>query len=120
LQELVLGREEISTSLLVKDGVIVDCICTTYEYEREAYIWPRVREVRAKRRHTNELPEHHADTMRVLLGPFSGICNFNYKVDGASGQMRLFEINCRAGADLACDVPTAMLRQFFAKLDATC
>ena len=117
LQELVAGREETSTSLLVKGGVILDCICTTYECACETYVWPRVSEVRAKRRHTKELPDGHAQTMRHLLQGFSGICNFNYKVDAASGRLKIFEINCRVGSDLACDAPTAMLRQFFAKLD---
>ena len=118
LQELIVGRREMATSLLVKDGVVLDCICTTYEYACESYVWPRVGEVRARRQHSREVPARHADTMRHLLQGFSGICNFNYKVDATSGHMKIFEINTRAGADLACDVPAAMLRQFFAKLDA--
>jgi carbamoylphosphate synthase large subunit len=32
LQELVVGAQECATSLVVADGRIIDCICTTYEY----------------------------------------------------------------------------------------
>ena len=48
---------------------------------------------------------------------YEGILNFNYKVR-ESGELCIFEINTRLGADLGCDVPTPMLREFFSRLDA--
>ena len=45
LQELIPGRHEVSTSLLVQDGKILDTICTVYEYSKEVYVWPDVSEV---------------------------------------------------------------------------
>eukprot|EP00747_Dinoflagellata_sp_TGD_P093036 gnl/TRDRNA2_/TRDRNA2_165618_c0_seq1.p2 gnl/TRDRNA2_/TRDRNA2_165618_c0~~gnl/TRDRNA2_/TRDRNA2_165618_c0_seq1.p2 ORF type:complete len:142 (-),score=19.44 gnl/TRDRNA2_/TRDRNA2_165618_c0_seq1:26-451(-) len=40
--------------------------------------------------------------MGRFLDGYSGFCNFNYKV-ASDGTMRIFEINARVGADLACD-----------------
>ena len=121
LQELVLGTRECATSMLVKEGVVLDCIVSTYEYEHAAYVWGRsdVRERREQRRHSRDVPAQHLDAFRALLAGFSGICNVNYKVD-AAGRLRLFETNARVGADLACDVPPPLLRALFAKLDAEC
>ena len=47
LQELCAGRHEYATSLLVKDGEILDAITTSYLYDKEIYVWPDVEEVRA-------------------------------------------------------------------------
>ena len=55
--------------------------------------------------------------MRAFLDGYEGILNFNYKVRD-SGELCVFEINTRLGADLGCDVPTPMLREFFRRLDA--
>ena len=54
LQEICAGRVEHATSLLVKEGVIHDAICTNYEYDcgpSGVYVWPFVKEVRADRAH---------------------------------------------------------------------
>jgi hypothetical protein len=85
-------------------------------YEEDTYVWPRVRELRPKRLTTRDVPSEQLDALGALLRGFSGVCNANYKVDG-TGAVRLFEINCRVGSDLACDVPPPLLREFFARLD---
>mmetsp|Transcript_36949 Transcript_36949/g.106410 ORF Transcript_36949/g.106410 Transcript_36949/m.106410 type:complete len:350 (-) Transcript_36949:163-1212(-) len=114
LQELVAGVQEYSTSLLVEGGRIIDAICTEYEYDRPAYVWPNVDEV--SRRSHSDIPRLHLDTMVGFLKDYSGICNFNYKIRPTGG-MCIFEINTRVGADLACDVPRSRARILFQKLD---
>ena len=39
-QELVPGRLEYSTTLLVRNGEVVDYVNTLYEYDGEEYVWP--------------------------------------------------------------------------------
>uniref|UniRef100_A0A7S4SNW7 ATP-grasp domain-containing protein n=1 Tax=Alexandrium monilatum TaxID=311494 RepID=A0A7S4SNW7_9DINO len=115
LQELVPGRLEYSTSLLVSQGEILDAVCTRYEYSKEEYVWPNnVEEVAND--HCS-VPAAHLDAMHSFLKGFSGICNFNYKLR-ASGDMCIFEVNPRVGGDLAFDVPRPRARALFEKLDA--
>ena len=45
LQELCAGHIEYATSLLVRDGEVLDAICTNYVYDKEIYVWPFVQEV---------------------------------------------------------------------------
>ena len=73
-------------------------------------------QVASARQSTRELPTAHLVAMRAFLRGYNGILNFNYKVR-PGGELCLFEINTRAGADLGCDVPTPMMREFFRKLD---
>ena len=120
LQELVLGPLEHATSLLVAPGgEVLDAICTVYTYDRAEYVWPQVKEVCAERRSLpmRAVPAAHLAAMRAFLVGYEGVLNFNYKVR-PSGELAIFEINTRLGADLGCDVPTPMLREFFRKLDA--
>jgi len=118
LQEVCEGRIEHATSLLVKDGIIHDAICTDYEYDSESgvYVWPHVEELQDRRRSHEDIPDAHFEVMRKMLSDFSGICNFNYKVR-PDGSMCIFEVNARVGADLACDVPRRRAAAFFSKLD---
>ena len=39
--------------------------------------------------------------MRSFVREYNGICNFNYKVR-SGGELCIFEINTRIGADLGC------------------
>ena len=118
LQELCPGRIEHATSLLVKDGAIHDAICTNYEYDSESgiYVWPNVEELQDRRRTHEDIPAAHMEVMRKFVVGFSGICNFNYKIR-PNGEMCIFEVNARIGADLACDVPRRRAAAFFNKLD---
>lgn len=116
LQELCAGHIEHATSLLVKDGAILDAICTNYVYDKEVYVWPFVEEEESKRRSHEEIPEAHLEVMRAFVVGFSGVCNFNYKVR-PDGGMCIFECNARVGADLACDVPRRRAAAFFSRLD---
>mmetsp|Transcript_30669 Transcript_30669/g.77491 ORF Transcript_30669/g.77491 Transcript_30669/m.77491 type:complete len:385 (-) Transcript_30669:57-1211(-) len=115
LQELIPGRMEYSASLLVNDGVILDAVLTEYEYSKDVYVWPHD-VVEVCRQSHSDIPERHLATMTGFLREYSGICNFNYKVR-ASGDMCIFEVNTRVGADLACDVPRDRARALFEKLD---
>ena len=117
LQELCPGSTEHATTLLVKDGEILDAICTNYEYDREVYVWPFVEEHQDRRKSHENIPKAHLDTMALFVDEFSGICNFNYKVR-PSGGMCIFEVNARVGADIACDVPRRRAAAFFRKLDS--
>mmetsp|Transcript_55303 Transcript_55303/g.171332 ORF Transcript_55303/g.171332 Transcript_55303/m.171332 type:complete len:250 (+) Transcript_55303:168-917(+) len=114
LQELVTGRFEYSTALLVRDGEILDAACTRYEYSAEEYVWPKVTELR---KDSPAVPPEHLAVMRALLEGYSGFINFNYKLR-PGGRLCLFEANARVGADLACDVPRAAARRMFERLDA--
>ena len=71
-----------------------------------------------QRKSTSDVPAAHIATMKSFLTDFSGICNFNYKVRPKTGDMCIFEVNARVGADLACDVPRRRAAQFFDKLDS--
>ena len=96
---------------------VLDAITTVYTYDRAEYVWPQVREICPERRSTREVPPAHLAAMRSFLAGYEGVLNFNYKVR-PGGELAIFEINTRLGADLGCDVPTPMLREFFRKLDA--
>jgi len=115
LEELCEGSIELSVSLLVVSGEILDAVCTEYEYDQEQYVWPHVGEV--GRRSYDNIPAEHLAVMKDFLFEYSGICNFNYKVR-PNGRMCIFEVNTRVGADLACDVPRSRARALFAKLDS--
>lgn len=114
LQELVKGRFEYATSLLVQRGSILQSIGTAYEYGAETYVWPRVRLVSTAAR---AVPQEELSVMTAFLEDYTGICNFNYKLDH-EGRMRIFEINTRIGGDLITDAPQAAARALFEKLDA--
>jgi len=116
LQELVLGRVEYATSFLCRGGSVLDAITTRYEYDREEYVWPDVKEKRASRASSREVQPAHRAAMVAFLEGYEGICNFNYKVR-PDGTPCIFEMNTRIGADLACDVPAGWLRAFFGRLD---
>lgn len=114
LQELIPGRLEYSTTLLLNQGELLDYVAIRYEYDAEEYVWPNVREVR------NEyisVPAEHLAVFRPLLSKFSGICCLGYKLR-ADGRLALFEINPRIGGDLVFDVPKPRACALFEKLDA--
>jgi len=115
LEEMCDGSLELSVSLLVVAGEILDAVCTEYEYDSEQYVWPHVGEV--GRRSYDNIPLEHLAVMKDFLQGYSGICNFNYKVR-PNGRMCIFEVNTRVGADLACDVPRPRARALFAKMDS--
>lgn len=116
LQELVPGRVEVATSLLHAYGRLLDVVSVRYTYESDEYVWPRVTELKGSRRFDDALPAAHLQVLRTLLGAFSGLANFNYKVR-PDGRLAIFECNPRLGADLACDVPRARAREFFERMD---
>eukprot|EP00439_Symbiodinium_sp_Y106_P060465 s837_g8.t4 len=74
MQELIRGRFEVSTTVLVDSGQILDEI--SYEYDSEMYVWPRCRRV-SKSLHF--VPEEHMLVFQEFLRQYRGICNFNYK-----------------------------------------
>lgn len=113
LQELITGRNEFSTSLLVVEGEILDAICTEYVYDSHQYVWPRCRLI-SQTTH-DRVPAQHLHVMSSFLNDYSGICNFNYKL--RNGQMVIFEVNPRVGGDLTCDVPPERACKLFEKLD---
>ena len=110
---------------------------TTYVYASDAYVWPRAREVRRRRRTDADVPAEHLAVLASLLSGYSGICNVNYKVrdespreDGGAtgcgpdgrtpGQMAIFEVNPRVGGDLATDAARDQVRDLLETLDRTC
>ncbi|CAJ1393224.1 unnamed protein product [Effrenium voratum] len=113
LQELVAGRLEYSTTLLVLNGEVVDYVNTMYEYDGEEYVWPFVQEVRHE---YVSVPHDHLDVMRVLLSEFSGICCLGYKLR-SDGSICIFEVNPRIGGDLVFECPKNRARALFEKLD---
>lgn len=116
LQEHIWGCMEYSTSLLVKDGEILDAICMEYEYSEYEYIWPNVRENGKRVRH--HIPSDERRVMSALLKGFSGICNFNFKLDvKKDSRMVILECNTRVGGDLVFDAPKDRARKLFEKLD---
>ncbi|KAL1526700.1 hypothetical protein AB1Y20_015400 [Prymnesium parvum] len=120
LQEFQKGCFEYSTSLLVRDGNIVDAVCTRYQYDSDEYVWPRVNEIWQNRAFPEPPAEHMAAMTAFLSAPqfeFSGICNFNYKIRD-DGSICIFEINTRVGADFACDIPRPRARMMLEKLEA--
>lgn len=127
IQELIPGCVEISTSVLVHDGVVLDIVCVEYTYTSSVYVWPFVKEDKEKRASHSDIPAAHLAVMTKLLIGYSGIANFNYKVrqpskeqtdDGGGGEIAIFEVNTRVGGDLGDDVPRWRARTFFEKLDS--
>ena len=114
LTELVVGAKERSASMVVVFGKIIRNCVVEYTYDKEVYVWPRVKELKTERVCLdNELEPEHARVFETLLTPeFNGVCNFNYKV-GLGGTLKIFECNVRCGGDLVQDSPkeitTAML-----------
>lgn len=105
LQEFILGRYELCTSLLLKGGVIHEIVTTTYDYGQDEYIWPYVKEVlcasvhahlltpflccepllcgrqlTSNREFSTEIDPEYLRIMQAFLTDYEGICNFNYKV----------------------------------------
>lgn len=139
LQELVRGHVEHSLSLLVEEGRILQALHTRYDYEEEAYVWPRARERR--RDSAASPPPSHMKVLEQLIVGYSGFCNFNYKTRGhaesaltsAGGGkaeeeegggdpvtvLAIFEMNTRVGGDLVNDVPKPAARAFFDGLERT-
>jgi len=113
LQELVLGNVEYAVSLLVVSGKILFAVGTLYEYDRKAYVWPNVEELR---RALYETPEAHLAVLEAFLPEYTGICNFNFKIR-EDGRICVFEVNTRIGSDLACDAPRSNARELFERLD---
>ncbi|CAJ1400357.1 unnamed protein product [Effrenium voratum] len=113
LQELIRGRCEVSTTVLVDCGVILDEVSTCYEYDSEVYVWPRCRRIS---KHVHHVPDDHLQIFQLFLQDYRGICNFNYKVCD-SGQLSIFELNTRIGGDLAVDAPRDRAKRLFEKLD---
>lgn len=114
LQELAAGKFEYSTSLLVRDGEILDAACSRYEYSSDVYVWPALDYLHSE--HVSAPRDHLKVMSRILVG-FSGICNFNYKIRPC-GRLCIFEVNPRVGGDLVFDVPKKRVRALFEKLDA--
>lgn len=114
LQELVRGCFEVSTTVLVDKGNILDEISICYQYDSDAYVWPRCRRI-TKSLHT--VPDKHLKVFQQFLAEYSGICNFNYKVR-ETGELSIFELNTRIGGDLAVDAPRDRAGALFEKLDA--
>lgn len=114
LEELLPGIYEYSTTLLVKDGQILDIACSKYEYAAEVYVWPQLEYFRSE---FVSVPEAHQKVFSAMLAGFSGICNFNYKLR-PDGSLCFFEVNPRVGGDLIFDVPKKKVRAMFEKLDA--
>lgn len=83
---------------------------TTYVYDCDEYVWPRVTELR-KERSSEAIPVDDAEATLLarLLVAYTGVCNLNYK-RRPGGHPAVFEVNARVGADLACDVPAPMLK----------
>lgn len=104
VQTYVPGRFEHSTLLWMRQGSIVACLNTLYEYETSVYTWPNAREV--SRRSRNTIGSTERRVFRKLLHDYDGMCNVNYKMVGR--KPIILEINVRVGADLgdADDEPT--------------
>ena len=120
LQELVRGRVEIATSLLIHRGRVLQAATTSYTYDADEYVWPHVRELRAERTTAAGPPAQLEQMLALLGGEFQGICNFNYKLraHGCNATLCVFEVNPRMGSDLGCNVPTRVLRGFLGQLAA--
>eukprot|EP00435_Cladocopium_sp_Y103_P049506 s1543_g14.t5 len=114
LQELVRGCFEVSTTVLADKGNILDEISICYQYDSDAYVWPRCRRI-TKSLHS--VPGKHLKVFEQFLAEYSGICNFNYKVR-ETGELSIFELNTRIGGDLAVDAPRDRACALFEKLDA--
>ena len=67
-----------------------DAIRTTYEFDREVYVWPYVRETGCSSH--DDIPEHHLCAMGAFVRGFSGICNFNYKDPASGGETPLCHV----------------------------
>ncbi|CAE7776377.1 APUM3, partial [Symbiodinium pilosum] len=113
LQELVPGSVELSVSMLVSRGTILEVLGMKYLYDREVYIWPGVNELSKE---LYEVPAHHIPVLAAFVTEYDGILNFNYKIR-PDGRICIFEVNTRIGADLACDAPRERARQLFLMLD---
>eukprot|EP00929_Paragymnodinium_shiwhaense_P065954 TRINITY_DN33043_c0_g1_i1.p1 TRINITY_DN33043_c0_g1~~TRINITY_DN33043_c0_g1_i1.p1 ORF type:complete len:321 (+),score=84.17 TRINITY_DN33043_c0_g1_i1:138-1100(+) len=113
-QELVRGKFEYSVSLLVVKGVILESAGMEYEYDREEYYYPQVKQVRKQ---VVEAEPEHLAIMQQVVQEYSGLCNFNFKIRD-NGSMAIFEINTRIGGDLAVDIPRKRAREIFERLDS--
>ena len=112
LQELIPGSVEFCTSIVAERGRIIFAVRTRYEYDSTEYVWPRVREIKTSRR--SDVVDVHSPELELLqrlLEGYTGVGNFNYKVR-STGELALFEMNTRLGADMACDVPAHLLRSY--------
>eukprot|EP00929_Paragymnodinium_shiwhaense_P101902 TRINITY_DN65095_c0_g1_i3.p1 TRINITY_DN65095_c0_g1~~TRINITY_DN65095_c0_g1_i3.p1 ORF type:complete len:546 (-),score=106.52 TRINITY_DN65095_c0_g1_i3:17-1654(-) len=114
LQELIPGRLEHSTTLLVFQGEVYDYVNTLYEYDGEEFVWPRVEEVRHE---YTSVPEERLKIFETLLTGFSGICCLGYK-ERADGSIGIYDVNPRLGGDLVFDIPKPRARAMLEKMDA--
>jgi len=106
-QELVVGRREMSTLLVVRDGKIKSAMTSTYTYDASEYVWPRASLVRHT--FTTRLSKQRRATFGSLLRSYTGVCNVNYKTK--EGTIKILEVNARVGADLG-DAPPDKARAF--------
>eukprot|EP00928_Gymnodinium_smaydae_P033806 TRINITY_DN24112_c0_g1_i2.p1 TRINITY_DN24112_c0_g1~~TRINITY_DN24112_c0_g1_i2.p1 ORF type:complete len:308 (+),score=20.70 TRINITY_DN24112_c0_g1_i2:153-1076(+) len=116
LQELIAGKMEYSVSLIVQHGKILESACTQYEYDRDEYVYPNVKQVRKM---SISAASEHLSIMERLLEGYTGICNFNYKLANNSvHELRILEVNTRVGGDLAVDVPRDRARELYERVDS--
>ena len=83
-QEWVSGVSERSTSMVLREGRVVASVTAEYQHDRPDYCWPQCHEV-ARRFHMPADSTHLRLLERFLAG-FSGLCNCNYKLQGAQHQ----------------------------------
>lgn len=109
-QELVPGQLEISTTLVVDRGVIKFALRTAYTYSKSAYVWGQTPGLRETNRSWSVLRPTSAEFKvlakfcrgnRTTVRPYSGVCNFNYKLRPGTREMAIFEVNTRIGGDFA-------------------
>jgi len=67
LQELVRGRVEVSTSLLVVRGAVLRAAVVAYTYDADEYVWPKVRELKQLRRTSDVLEPDVLAALSALL-----------------------------------------------------
>ena len=106
-QELITGRREMSTLLVVRDGEIKSAMTSTYTYDSAEYVWPHAEQVRHA--FTTRLSKQRRAVFEALLRDYTGVCNVNYKTK--AGTVKILEVNARVGADLR-DAPPDNARAF--------
>jgi hypothetical protein len=104
-QACTLGREEFTTHLLVRDGRIAWGLTFGFVFETDRTIKGDGGEPRSQ--WTTDHGPHWPLFQRILIPMrFSGVCCFNYKLDG--GRPMIFELNPRFGGSLSARVADLM------------
>ena len=80
IQELIPGKQEVSTTMVVVKGVIKFGMSIFYTYKDTAYVWPHTSEVR-RERNCREISDSDKDSLAPFVINFTGVCNVNYKFD---------------------------------------